>query len=90
MVGGLIGNPFSTKKGLLISGTDINSIKDNGMYLLSGGTFEDLQSNSYGFLLVFTYNSTTLQIHASATSLGGKTLMRQCYMDKWTEWVVIN
>lgn len=90
-LGGLLQNPYSTNKGLLPSGTDLNDVTENGLYRLSGGSYINLVGNSYGILSVLSYpNFVIYQKYVAALSTGGNTYIRQYYGGVWTEWVKLN
>lgn len=91
ILGGLLQNPYSTNKGLLPSGTDLNDVTENGLYRLSGGSYINLAGNSYGILSVLSYpNFVIYQKYVAALSTGGNTYIRQYYGGVWTEWVKLN
>ena len=90
-LGGLLQNPYSTNKGLLPSGTDLNDVTENGLYRLNGGSYINLAGNSYGILSVLSYpNFVIYQKYVAALSTGGNTYIRQYYGGVWTEWVKLN
>lgn len=90
-LGGLLQNPYSTNKGLLPSGTDLNDVTENGLYRLSGGSYINLAGNNYGILSVLSYpNFVIYQKYVAALSTGGNTYIRQYYGGVWTEWVKLN
>ena len=91
ILGGLLQNPYSTNKGLLPSGTDLNDVTENGLYRLNGGSYINLAGNSYGILSVLSYpNFVIYQKYVAALSTGGNTYIRQYYGGVWTEWVKLN
>lgn len=91
VLGGLLQNPYSTNKGLLPSGTDLNDVTENGLYRLSGGSYINLAGNNYGILSVLSYpNFVIYQKYVAALSTGGNTYIRQYYGGVWTEWVKLN
>lgn len=84
-MGGLL-NPF-TKKGRINPGTDLNSIRDSGLYIISGSYINAPFSQSWGFMIVVENGgSSPTQIITESTSQFFNCFIRNDITREWFQF----
>lgn len=66
------------------SGTNLDGIKSQGIYRVSGAVTQDNAPGAYGVLSVMAFNvATVVQLFASN---GGTSFIRVYWSDGWSDW----